>query len=141
MRTQRLALLGAAGLVAAGLVFAFGLLPGDRPTATVEHCYVTYDRLERQLSWCTGSWTRAGITTHGPLRGVPVGTDWQVITAEPNPDYEWEVTVPDRERHPVGVAIGRTAFTSGSPVPWASAICGLLAIAAAAAGIRRLANG
>ncbi|GAA4568174.1 hypothetical protein GCM10023176_22060 [Micromonospora coerulea] len=60
----------------------------------MDHCYVTYDRLERQHSRCVGRWTRVGLATSGPVHGVPVSTQWQAITTDPDENYEWEVTFP-----------------------------------------------
>ncbi|MEU2610561.1 hypothetical protein ABZ570_03075 [Micromonospora sp. NPDC007271] len=86
------------GLGAGATGWLAGWWPGDDPRATVDHCYVTYDRQEQRHSRCVGNWTRGSHGYAGPVHGVAVGESWQVLTAEPNSAYEWEVAVPDGAR-------------------------------------------
>lgn len=103
------------GLVAAVTTMAYvaGVIPAPAGVA-VDHCYVTYDRLERQHSRCVGHWSRLGLATSGPVRGVPVSTQWQVLTTDPDENYEWEVTVPETSRHHTAFTVLGMAWI----VPW-----------------------
>lgn len=103
------------GLVAAVAAMAYvaGVIPAPARVA-VDHCYVTYDRVERQHSRCVGSWTRVGLTVSGPVRGVPVSTQWQVLTTDPDENYEWEVSVPEASRHHTAL----TVLTLAWVIPW-----------------------
>ncbi|MEU8263884.1 hypothetical protein AB0C02_25070 [Micromonospora sp. NPDC048999] len=100
---------GAFGVGAIG--WLAGLWPGDDARATVDHCYVTYDRQEQRHSRCVGNWTRGSHGYSGPVHGVAVGESWQVLTAEPNSAYEWEVAVPAAERQPRVLADTTDAWT------------------------------
>ena len=103
------------GLVAAVIAMAYvaGVIPAPGRVA-VDHCYVTYDRLERQQSRCVGHWSRVGLTASGPVRGTPVSTRWQVLTTDPDENYEWEVTVPETSRHHTAL----TVLTFAWVIPW-----------------------
>jgi hypothetical protein len=93
-----------------------GVLPA--PTrVTVDHCYVTYDQLERQHSRCVGHWTRVGRVASGPVYDVPVGTDWQVLTANPDEHFEWEVTIPESSRRHSALTVRTIAWVIPWPLP------------------------
>jgi hypothetical protein len=95
------------------VAYLAGILPA--PTrVTVDHCYVTYDQSETQRSRCVGHWTRVGRATSGPVYDVPVGTDWQVLTANPDQRYEWEVTIPQSSHQHTAL----TVLTIAWVVPW-----------------------
>jgi hypothetical protein len=81
-----------AALVLAGIALLAGLVPGTR--ATLDHCYVTYDRQEQQHSRCFGHWRWLVWQAQGRVYGAPVATDWQVIEQDPDENYEWEVAIP-----------------------------------------------
>ncbi|HEX5995706.1 MAG TPA: hypothetical protein VFY84_11240 [Jiangellales bacterium] len=96
-----------------------GLWPDDQPRATVDHCYVTYDRLEVMHSRCIGNWTRGGRGYQGRIHGVDVKGSWKVIDEEPNNAYEWEVAIPESAKRPQVLADGRQAWTlSTLALPW-----------------------
>lgn len=103
------------GLVVAVTAMAYvaGVIPAPA-RVTVDHCYVTYDRLERQDSRCVGHWIRAGVAASGPVHGVPVGTQWQALTTDPDENYEWEVAVPESS----GSHKALTVLTLAWVVPW-----------------------
>jgi hypothetical protein len=88
-----------------------GLWPGDDPRATVDRCFVTYDRQEQRHSRCLGNWTRGSHGYSGPVHGVAVGESSQVFTVEPNSAGEWEVAVPAGERQPRVLADTNEAWT------------------------------
>ncbi len=109
---MRLAALLAVGLALGALLsWTSGLWPGDHPRATVDHCYVTYDRLEVMHSRCIGNWSRGGRGYQGPVYGVNVEESWKVIDGEPNSAYEWEVTIPESIKHPRVLADSQQAWT------------------------------
>ncbi|MGC5022541.1 hypothetical protein [Micromonospora sp. DT47] len=117
---SRLAAVLVVGLALAGVAsWTAGLWPGDQPRAIVDHCFVTYDRLEVMHSRCVGNWTRGGRGYQGPIYGVDVQESWKVIDEEPNSAYEWEVTIPESVRQPRVLADGRQAWThSARALPW-----------------------
>ncbi|WP_410813584.1 hypothetical protein [Micromonospora sp. 067-2] len=88
-----------------------GLWAGDDPHATVDHCYITYDRQEQVHSRCVGNWTRGGRGHSGPVHGITVSRSWRVLSTEPDAAYEWEVAVPDDERRPRVLADSGQAWT------------------------------
>jgi hypothetical protein len=95
----------ACGLLAVvALGWLLGAVPADSVRVTVDQCFVTYDRMENQHSRCVGHWVRGGSTVSGPVFGVGVSTSWPVLTATPDPNYEWEVRVLDSARHRVALA-------------------------------------
>lgn len=102
-------------LVAAvvAMAYAAGGMPAPARVA-VDHCYVTYDRLERQHSRCVGHWTRLGLTASGPVHGTPVSTRWPVLTTDPDENYEWEVSIPEASRHHTAL----TVLTIAWVIPW-----------------------
>ncbi|MEV6813794.1 hypothetical protein [Micromonospora sp. NPDC051296] len=109
----RIGLVAAVAAVAA-MAYVAGVVPAPARVA-VDHCYVTYDRLERQLSRCVGRWTRiGGVTGSGPVHGVPVSTQWQVLTTAPDENFEWEVSIPETSRHYTAL----TAPTIAWVIPW-----------------------
>lgn len=91
-------------LAAAGLAWVLGVTPGDSFGVAVDRCFVTYDRLEKRHTRCTGHWTRLGRPVSGPVLGVGAEADWPVLTAEPDADYWWELHVPGPDRHRVALA-------------------------------------
>jgi hypothetical protein len=95
-RNVRLAAIGATCLVIAAVgTWTLGLWPlVETPRATVDHCYVTYDRQEQQHSRCVGHWTRFGHHVSGSIRGIAVPTSWPAVTEQPDENYEWEVQIP-----------------------------------------------
>lgn len=96
----RLAAVVAVGSLFAGLTsWTLGLWPGDEAYATVDHCYLTYDRQENRHSRCVGNWTRSGRGVSGPIHGIAIPESWRLITTEPDEGYEWEVAVPEAARH------------------------------------------
>jgi len=103
------------GLVIAVTAMAYlaGVIPAPAQVS-VDHCYVTYDQLERQHSRCVGHWTRVGLTASGPVHRVPVSTQWQALTTNPDANYEWEVAVPESSRPHNAL----TVLTLGWIVPW-----------------------
>lgn len=117
---MRLAAVVVVGLTLGGVLsWAAGLWPGDQPRAAVDHCYVTYDRLEVMHSRCIGNWTRGGRGYQGPIYGVDVKESWKVIDEEPNSAYEWEVTIPESVKQPRVLADSRQAWTlSARALPW-----------------------
>jgi hypothetical protein len=83
-------------------------------TVTVDHCYVTYDRLEQQHSRCVGHWTRLPLHESGPIAAVPVSQQWQALTTDPDANYEWEVVVPETARSYSALAVLTRAWV----LPW-----------------------
>ena len=129
-RTRRLGL-GGLAVVAVVVAYFVGLIPAAVPVA-IDHCYVTYDRLEYQHSRCEGHWTRPGFGGSGTVQGVPVAPNWHALTADPNADYEWEVRVPDASRELTGLTVFAIAWILPGPVAslmtvLAAAMVGLLA--------------
>ncbi|MDG4825439.1 hypothetical protein O7635_26630 [Asanoa sp. WMMD1127] len=131
----RLAVMVLATLALGGVLsWLAGLWPGaDEPRATVDHCYVTYDRQEVRHHRCVGNWTRGGHGHRGPIHGVDVGTSWQALDPEhPNEAYEWEVRIPESAKHPRVLADTQQAWTlSPRALPWAFApalVTGVLAV-------------
>lgn len=103
---------GAAGI----LTWTAGLWPGpDDPRATVDRCYITYDRQENRLSRCVGNWTRGGHGYRGPIHGFDVPESWPLLSPDPNENYEWAVEVPDSERRPLVLADTSQAWTISPP--------------------------
>jgi uncharacterized membrane protein YeaQ/YmgE (transglycosylase-associated protein family) len=132
LRLAAVIVLGAIGAVLAG--WTAGLWPGDDPHATVDHCYITYDRQEQQHSRCVGNWARGSHGYSGPIHGVAVGAKWKVLSVEPDSAYEWEVAVPAEQRQPRVFADDRQAWTlSPDAVRWAlvPAVGGALLVALA----------
>ncbi|WP_406058617.1 hypothetical protein [Micromonospora sp. NBC_00860] len=131
-------LLAAITVVALALVgmlsWVAGVWPADQTRATVDHCYVTHDRLEAMHSRCVGNWTRSGRGQQGPIHGVDVQESWKVINDEPNSAYEWEVVVPASARQPRVLADTRQAWTlSPRALPWGLVPASLVALLAALA--------
>jgi hypothetical protein len=120
-RKVRLAATGAACLVIAAVgTWTLGLWPlVETPRATVDHCYVTYDRQEQQHSRCVGHWTRFGHRVSGSVRGIAVATSWQAVTEQPNENYEWEVRLPADLPKPRVLAYFRRAWVLS---PWPEAL-------------------
>ncbi|WP_130336826.1 hypothetical protein [Micromonospora kangleipakensis] len=114
-----------------------GMVPGDSVRATVDHCYVTYDRQEQRHSRCVGQWTRAGRAVSGPVHGVDVGRQWQVLTVDPDPNFEWEVTIPRSARRQAVVANQTRAYVVPAFVPVLLMLLALLAVAFLAWKTRR----
>lgn len=108
-RLAAVLVLAAVGAGATG--WLAGWWPGDDPHATLDHCYVTYDRQEQRHSRCIGNWTRGSHGYSGPVHGVAVEESWQILTVEPNSAYEWEVAVPAGERQPRVLADTNEAWT------------------------------
>lgn len=94
------------------IAFAVGLMPAPA-RITVDNCYVTYDRLERQHSRCVAHWDRVGVDNSGPVYGVPVTTGWSALGVDPDGNYEWEVLIPESSREHDGL----TFFAYGWVVP------------------------
>jgi hypothetical protein len=94
-RKVRLAAIGAACLVIVAVAsWTLGLWPGvETPRATVDHCYVTYDRQDQRHTRCVGHWTRVGRVS-GAIHGVEVPTSWLYVTKQPDENYEWDVQIP-----------------------------------------------
>ncbi|MCG5465629.1 hypothetical protein MED01_003919 [Micromonospora sp. MED01] len=116
------------------LTWSAGSWPADQTRATVDHCYVTHDRLEAMHSRCVGNWTRGGRGRQGPIHGVDVKESWKVIDDESNSAYEWEVAVPASARQPRVLADTRQAWTlSPRALPWGLVPAGLVALLAALA--------
>ncbi|MET8310045.1 hypothetical protein [Micromonospora sp. NPDC005173] len=118
---MRLGVVVLVGLALGGVLsWTAGLWPGaDDPHATVDHCYVTYDRQEVRHSRCIGNWTRSDRGYQGPIYGVDVKKSWKLIDAEPNSAYEWEVTIPESVKQPRVLADSRQAWTvSARALPW-----------------------
>jgi hypothetical protein len=111
-RAVRLAAIGAACLVVAAVgTWTLGLWPVlETPRATVDHCYVTYDRQEQRHSSCVGHWTRFGHRVSGSIHGIDVATSWRVVTEQPNENYEWEVQLPADPPEPRVVAYFHQAW-------------------------------
>ncbi|MGB2567941.1 hypothetical protein ACPFP2_05745 [Micromonospora citrea] len=132
---MRLAAVVSVGLVLIGLLsWTAGLWPGDQPRATLDHCYVTYDRLEVMNSRCVGNWTRGGRGHQGPIYGVDVKESWKAIDEEPNNAYEWEVIIPASAKQPRVLADGRQAWTfSPHAMPWGLIPAALVALLVALA--------
>lgn len=103
------------GLVAAvvAIAYAAGVIPAPARVA-VDHCYVTYNQLERQQSRCVGHWSRVGLTASGPVYGTHVSTRWQALTTDPDENYEWEVSVPETSRHHTALTVLTIAWVT----PW-----------------------
>jgi hypothetical protein len=81
------------------------------PRATVDHCYVTYDRQENRHTRCVGGWTRGNQGHRGPVYGVAVAESWPLVsTGDPNENDEWEVVVPESHRNPRVLADSRQAW-------------------------------
>ncbi|MCM0675367.1 hypothetical protein NCC78_11805 [Micromonospora phytophila] len=124
--------------------YVAGMIPGDAARATVDHCYVTYDRQERLHSRCVGHWTRAGRVVSGPVKGVDVSQHWQALTVDPGPNYEWEVNVPEAARHQVAVAHHMRAYVVPRFVPILLVVLELAAVGllgwVAVSGLRRRAG-
>jgi hypothetical protein len=96
------------------LAYVAGVMPAPA-RVTVDHCYVTYDRLETQHSRCVGHWSRLlHLVASGPIDAVPVDQNWQAFTVDPNADYEWEVAVPATSRSYTAL----TVLTYAWLVPW-----------------------
>ncbi|MEV4715605.1 hypothetical protein AB0J94_00215 [Micromonospora noduli] len=123
------------GLALVGMLsWVAGSWPADQARATVDHCYVTHDRLEAMHSRCVGNWTRGGRGRQGPIHGVDVQKSWKVIDDEPNSAYEWEVAVPASARQPRVLADTRQAWTlSPRALPWVLVPAGLVTLLAALA--------
>ncbi|RAO09246.1 hypothetical protein [Micromonospora noduli] len=121
------------GLALVGMLsWVAGSWPADQARATVDHCYVTHDRLEAMHSRCVGNWTRGGRGRQGPIHGLDVQKSWKVIDDEPNSAYEWEVAVPASARQPRVLADTRQAWTlSPRALPWGLGPAGLVALLAA----------
>ncbi|MFC8848410.1 MULTISPECIES: hypothetical protein [unclassified Micromonospora] len=101
------------------LSWTAGLWPDDESRATVDHCYVTYDRLEVMHSRCVGNWTRGGRGHQGPIHGVEVEESWKVVNEDASNAYEWEVVVPASAKQPWVLADSRQARTPSSrALPW-----------------------
>lgn len=141
MSRRRTIVVGALAVTAAVAGYLTGLVPGDSVRATVDHCYVTYDRQEQQHSRCVGHWTRVGRAVSGPVRGVDVSPRWQVLTTDPDANFEWEVHVPRSARRPVALAHEGSAFAVPAVV---SVLLGILTLVAVgflgAAAVRRWAG-
>lgn len=107
----RLAAVIVIGTLFGGLAsWTTGLWPGDEPRATVDHCYITYDRQDTRHSRCVGNWTRGGRGYAGPINGFAVSTSWSTLSDTPNAAYEWEVAVPESQRQPRVFADDRQAW-------------------------------
>ncbi|MFI7576029.1 hypothetical protein [Micromonospora sp. NPDC049497] len=111
MTVRRSLARGGVVLTALAIAYVAGVLPAPAGV-TVDHCYVTYDRLERQHSRCVGHWTRAAFDFSGPVHDVELGTSWHAL-AGPDDNYEWEVEVPETARRHDGL----TVLTHGWVVP------------------------
>ncbi|WP_433357079.1 hypothetical protein ACQPYV_08860 [Micromonospora saelicesensis] len=131
----RFAAIVVVGLALVGMLsWVAGSWPADQTRATVDHCYVTHDRLEAMRSRCVGNWTRGGRGRQGPIHGVDVQESWKVIDDEPNSAYEWEVAIPASARQPRVLAGTRQAWTlSPRALPWGLVPAGLVALLAALA--------
>ncbi|SCG78123.1 hypothetical protein [Micromonospora inositola] len=116
----RLAAMVALGFALSGVLsWTAGLWPNDQPRAVIDHCYVTYDRLEVMHSRCIGNWTRGGRGHQGPIYGVDVKASWQAMDEEPNSAYEWEVAIPESVKQPRVLADSRQAWMlSTRALPW-----------------------
>ncbi|WCN83169.1 hypothetical protein [Micromonospora sp. LH3U1] len=131
----RLAAVVIVGLTLGGVLsWTAGLWPGDQPRATVDHCYVTYDRLEVMHSRCIGNWTRGGHGHQGPIYGVDVKESWKAIDEEPNSAYEWEVAIPESVKQPRVLADGQQSATlSTLALPWGTIPAAIAALLVALA--------
>ncbi|MEV0392316.1 hypothetical protein [Polymorphospora rubra] len=96
IRLVAVVVIGVLGGALAGL--ALGLWPGDDPYATVDRCYITYDRQENMHSRCVGNWTRGGRGHRGPINGIAVSESWKPKSLEADPNHEWEVEIPPSYR-------------------------------------------
>ncbi|MDZ5443069.1 hypothetical protein U2F26_10045 [Micromonospora sp. 4G57] len=114
--------------VVAAAGYLAGLVPGDSARATVDHCHVTYDRQEQQHSRCVGHWTRVGRVASGPVHGVQVSPRWQVLTVDPDANFEWEVDVPRSARRQVALAHQTRAYVVPGFVPVLLAVLSLVPV-------------
>ncbi|MEU5673414.1 hypothetical protein ABZ749_24255 [Micromonospora sp. NPDC047753] len=132
---MRFAAIVVVGLILVGMLsWVAGSWPADQSRATVDHCYVTHDRLEAMHSRCVGNWTRGGRGRQGPIHGVDVQESWKIIDDKPSSAYEWEVAVPASARQPRVLADTRQAWTlSPRALPWGLVPAGLVALLAALA--------
>lgn len=120
------------------VAFAVGVMPAPA-RITVENCYVTYDRLERQHSRCLAHWDRVGFDNSGPVYGVPVATTWPGLYAKPDDDYGWEVAIPESSRRHGGVTLLGYSWVA----PWIVQIlltvaAGMIAVPFIGSVVRRL---
>jgi hypothetical protein len=104
MAVRRALAWGGLAVAVMAIAYVAGVVPAPA-VVMVDHCYVTYDRLERQRSRCVGHWTRAGFDTSGTVHSVPVSTRWQALTVDPDDNYEWEVAVPESSRRHNGLTM------------------------------------
>ena len=104
------------GMLAA---WALGLTPGDKISATVEHCYISYDQQKQRQSRCQGSWTRGGGSYSGPINGVDVPKSWPLVSGVPSGSDDFEVVIPKSERRRAVLADKHQAWTlSHHALPW-----------------------
>jgi hypothetical protein len=96
---------GAGGLAVLALLAVAGLAPGDSARATVDHCYDYWRDWTPRDTRCTGHWTRLGHTFTGPVYGVDVPDNWQVIPPAPRVDGWNELRIPDAARDRPAVAV------------------------------------
>ncbi|NUT07437.1 MAG: hypothetical protein HOV76_28600 [Hamadaea sp.] len=118
--------------VGTGLLAMLLGLPGVG-TVTLDHCHVTYDRLEQQHSRCDGHWPSLFGTARGPVTGAFVGTDWQVVDPRPDSRFEWEVVIPESGRRQLALTGPSRAYALASlnPLNLATPLCvGLLVLPA-----------
>jgi hypothetical protein len=101
------------GISAPVLAYVAGVVPAPA-SVTLDHCYVTYDQLERQHSRCIGHWSRVGIPASGSIEAMSVSTQWQVLSTDPDANYEWEVAVPESSRSHTALTVLMRAWL----VPW-----------------------
>ncbi|MET8908869.1 hypothetical protein [Micromonospora sp. NPDC004551] len=45
---------------------------------------------------------------------MPVSTQWQVLTTDPDENYEWEVSIPETSRHHTALTLLAIAWV----IPW-----------------------
>ncbi|MEU4779999.1 hypothetical protein [Micromonospora sp. NPDC023633] len=127
---KRLAAVVVMGTTLGGVLsWTAGLWPGDEGRASVNHCYITYDRQEAMHGRCVGDWARGGRGHRGPIYGVDVDKSWKVIDEEPNSAYEWEVAVPASAKRPWVLAdSGQAWVLSPRALPWGAIPAAIMAL-------------